>query len=182
MDDTDADAVTVMTLADIVGVTVAVVVFVTVTVDTTVVRNRVVVLMEVLVMTTTPGQFLGLTHPPGQTWLSAIRHRRGAGLIEQTGRVVVVWACTIIVMAASSAAIMNLICSSKSGVEDQQNAKNLTCCCILSNVLSCFRWTSRYCVVLAGLINLGTMSASLYAISLARLSTIAQSPRFHWTV
>ena len=67
----DADAVTVMRLADIVGVTVAVVVFVTVTVDVMVVRKRVVVLTEavvtVLVTMTTPGQLAGLTHPPGQT-------------------------------------------------------------------------------------------------------------------
>ena len=55
----DADAVTVMTLAEIVGVIVSVAVFVIV------VRKRVVVLMEVLtdvlVTTTTPGQLAGLT-------------------------------------------------------------------------------------------------------------------------
>lgn len=68
----DADAVTVMTLAEIVGVTVVVVMFVTVAVDVIVVRARVVVLMTVLVTITTPGQLRGLTHPPGHTWLSAI--------------------------------------------------------------------------------------------------------------
>lgn len=86
----DADAVTVMTLAEIVGVIVSVVMFVIVAVFVIVVRKRVVVLMEVLtdvlVTTTTPGQLAGLTQPPGQTWLSAIRHRRGAGLIVQMGR------------------------------------------------------------------------------------------------
>ena len=116
----DADAVTVMMLAEIVGVTVDVVVFVTVTVDVMVVRKRVVVLVEavvtVLVTMTTPGQLAGLTHPPGQTWLSAIRHRRGAGLIVQTGRCP--WACTVIVMAANSAAIVKLICRSKLRVQD----------------------------------------------------------------
>lgn len=114
----DADAVTVMTLAERVGVTVTVVVFVTVAVFVIVVRARVVVvvLMTVLVTTTTPGQFLGLTHPPGQTWLSAIRHWLGGGLMLQTGR----WACTSIGTAANSAAIMNLVCSSKSYVQEQQ--------------------------------------------------------------
>jgi hypothetical protein len=66
VEDVEADAVTVMTLAEIVGVTV--VVFVTVVVDVIVVRALVVVLMTVLVTTTTPGQLRGLTHPPGQTW------------------------------------------------------------------------------------------------------------------
>jgi hypothetical protein len=70
----DDDAVTVMTLAETVGVTVTVDVFVTVAVFVIVVRKRVVVLTEVLVTAITPGQFLGLMHPPGQTWLSAIRH------------------------------------------------------------------------------------------------------------
>ena len=68
----DAEAVTVTTLAEILGVTVVVVVFVTVVVDVIVVRALVVVLMTVLVTITTPGQLRGLTHPPGQTWLSAI--------------------------------------------------------------------------------------------------------------
>jgi hypothetical protein len=72
VDEADADANTVITLAEIVGVTV--VVFVTVAVDVIVVRKRVVVLTTVLVTVITPGQFLGLTHPPGQTWLSAIWH------------------------------------------------------------------------------------------------------------
>lgn len=109
VEDTDAEAVTVMTLAEIVGVTVAVVVFVIVEMDVIVVRARVTVLIEVVVLvlvtTTTPGQFLGLTHPIGQTWLSAIRHWLGGGLMLQTGR----WPCTSIGRIANSEAIMNLI-------------------------------------------------------------------------
>jgi hypothetical protein len=66
------DAVTVMMLAESVGVTVVVVVLVIVVVDVKVVRARVVVLMEVLVTVITRGQLAGLTQPPGQTWLSAI--------------------------------------------------------------------------------------------------------------
>ena len=99
----DADAVTVMALAEMVAETVMVAVFVFVIV----VRARVVVKVLVTVLA---GQLADLMHPPGQTWLSAIRQLRGGGLIVQTGRST--WACTIIVMAASSAAIISLICSS----------------------------------------------------------------------
>lgn len=75
-------------LAERVGVTVTVVVFVIVVaaVAVIVVRARVVVLMMVLVTVITRGQLAGLTHPPGQTWLSAIWHWRGGGLMVQTGR------------------------------------------------------------------------------------------------
>jgi hypothetical protein len=117
VDDSDADAVTVMTLAEIVGVTVAVAVFVIVAVAVMVVRKRVVVEMTVLVTTTTPGQFLGLTHPPGQTEPSAIRHWFEGGLIVQTGRGCC-WACTIIGIAANSVAITKPICCSKYVVQD----------------------------------------------------------------
>jgi hypothetical protein len=143
----DADAVTVMTLAEIVGVTVSVVVFVTVAVDVIVVRNRVVVLVltTVLVTITTPGQLRGLTHPPGQTWLSAIRHWFGGGLIVQTGR----WACTIIVMAAKSAAIVNLICNSKSCVQSSQNRTNLTWNCMMSKYSAFFQRVFGVLFVLA---------------------------------
>jgi hypothetical protein len=105
-----------MMLAERVGVIVVVVVLVIVVVDVKVVRARVVV-VRVLVTVITRGQLAGLTQPPGQTWLSAIWHWREGGLIVQIGR----WASTNIGMAANSAAIMNLICRSKSCDEDQQN-------------------------------------------------------------
>ena len=99
------DAVAVTVLADWVAVLVIITVLVMVLADWVTTGVAVLVMVAVLVAV---GQLVRLMHPPGQTWLSPIRQLQGGGLMEQTWR----WACTTIVMAASSAAIMNLICGS----------------------------------------------------------------------